>query len=150
MKPKLFSRVQPTNNILFLSNIKNLSSSSGLAAVVINMRLWSPWNKIPYAFVRTSLEVQFLFPAFSWTRIVYSQQHLFQQHRQRSAALLDTYVRWFLPSRPVAQYSNLHFQRGYYIFPCFKSLRLFHGQTCCPFLLENSLYQWFPMYWGGR
>lgn len=156
-KPKLFSRAQPTSTLLpcsisfFLPNIKNLSSSSALGWQLwlltwdcdhLGTKFYLHLSSLPWRCSSSLL-------LFSWTRIVYSQLHLLQQQRQRSAALLGTCVRWFLPSRPIVQYSNLHFQHDCYICPCLCSW-LFHGQACCPLLRENSLFQWLTMYWGGR
>lgn len=151
MKPKLFSRVQPTNTLLscsisfFKSNIKDLSSSNSLG-----WQLWLlTWDcghlrtKSHMLLYTLPLRCSFSLQLFSWTRIVYSQLHLLQQQRQKSAVLLDTCVTWFLPSRPIAQYSNLNFQHDCYITPCL-CLRLFCGQTIVHFCwrtvyISNSL-----------
>lgn len=73
MNSKLFSKVQHTNtqlpraDSLFFIYYQKLESiqSSGLAVMVISIRLWSSWNKLllETAFLNTSLEVQLLSPA---------------------------------------------------------------------------------------
>lgn len=136
------------NILMFLSNIKNLSLSNPLG-----WELWLTWGcghlgTKPHLYTlpwRCSSSLLL----FSWTRIVYSQLHLLQPPRQRSAALLDTCFTWFLPSRPIALQLKPQFPTWLLHIPLFV-FKAFPWAACCPFLLENSLYQWLPMYWGGR